>query len=107
MPQVPVNDIPPGSRLGEPLLDSRGRILLAEGTPLTATLIQRLRRWRVAYVKIVAPKPEELLAPLDRLERRWDVLFAGSGGNPEMRIIEHSLRRWAKKQRQSLSDTKP
>src|SRR5512139_2794904 len=90
MPKIPVEQLKAGMKLGRPLMNSSGMVLMAEGTELTESRISKIENMGVDSVFIDGPsrpaKPKEDL--LDALERR----FARTAGNPQMSLIKKAVR---------------
>ena len=90
MPKIPVEQLKAGMKLGRPLMNSSGMVLMAEGTELTESRISKIENMGVDSVFIDGPskpaRPKEDL--LDALERR----FARTAGNPQMSLIKKAVR---------------
>lgn len=76
--QLPLDEVTPGMELSDDLLDSKGQVMLTQGTALTEATIAALRRHQVALVPItfdeeVSPESEE--AELAHHEERLARLF--------------------------------
>jgi hypothetical protein len=89
MPRVAIMDLVPGSVLLRPVINKNGLILIAEGTELTESLIDKIRNMEVdsVYVrgaKRVLPNREEVLADLDRR-------FSKTESEPFMSLIKNAI----------------
>ncbi len=71
--RVPINNLKPGMRLAKPILNDSGIVLIAEGTDLTFSLIQRLMSMGLSSVVIegkrAQTKPKEIV--LKELSERF------------------------------------
>lgn len=71
--RVAINNLKPGMRLAKPILNDSGIVLIAEGTELTFSIIQRLMSMGLSSVVIegkrVQPKPKEIV--LKELSERF------------------------------------
>jgi hypothetical protein len=90
MAKILLEQLKPGMKLGRPLMNSSGMVLMAEGTELTEARISKIENMGVDSVYIDGPsKParpkEELLASLDKR-------FAKVEGNPQMALIKKAVR---------------
>ena len=90
MAKIPIEQLKPGMKLGRPLLNASGMVLMAEGTELTEARISKIENMGVDSVFIEGPtrptKPkEELLASLDRR-------FAKVEENPSMALIKKTVK---------------
>lgn len=98
MTKIALADVPAGSVLASPVLDTKGRILLKDGSVLSPKLVKKLQKWGVHEVQIVGG-PEETdestpkAAPV-LTGTPWSEMFAPYAGQPEMDLIHCALRTW-------------
>ncbi len=87
---LPIAEVMPGMVLGGDLLDNRGATLLPEGTEVTETLLDSLRRREVdalpIFVEEETPDPGEA-ALREAAQARLTSLFRRDGGNEADRIL--------------------
>ena len=90
MAKIPIEQLKPGMKLGRPLLNSSGMVLIAEGPELTEARISKIENMGVDSVFIDGPsrplQPKEDL--LGALEKR----FAKTGTSPQMAMIKKAVR---------------
>ncbi len=79
MRRVFLEDAKPGDEVAEPVVSSRGVVILTKGSALTLALIGRMRKMGIAEVLVEgddpdAPPPEELDEALKELDARFEGL---------------------------------
>ena len=79
MRRVFLEDAKPGDEVAEPVVSSRGVVILTKGSALTLALIDRMRKMGIAEVQMEsddpdAPPPEELDEALKELDARFEGL---------------------------------
>lgn len=98
MPRKPLEVLTPGVRLGQPVYNAAGTLLLKEGETLTERHLQMLKRWGISAVDVLHPGgtgPEgggpatELEATLEAVQREMRHRFrrANLDGDPIMAEI--------------------
>ena len=77
--RVPINDVTEGAELAADLLDDKGRMLMKQGTELTADKLSALRRRNVEMVPILAENEMDAaeietrrLEIVERVEARFE-----------------------------------
>jgi hypothetical protein len=84
-----MNDLVPGAVLLRPVVNKNGLVLIAEGTELTDSLIDRIRGMGVNSIHVrgakkALPPRNEMLADLDRR-------FSKAESEPYMSIIKNAI----------------
>jgi len=93
MQKVPINLVKPGMVLAKPVLNEQGMALCAEGTELTAVLIDRLKRMNVSFITLKGT-PLKTAGPTQSLEesiRQTRARFARVEGDPIMDTIRDAI----------------
>lgn len=93
MQRVPINLVEPGMVLAKPVVNDAGMPLCAEGTELTAALIDRLKRMNVTLLTLKG-HPVEMGRPAKSPEeqiREMTVRFARVQGDPVMDAIREAI----------------
>lgn len=93
MQKVPINLVKPGMVLAKPVVNEKGMALCAEGTELTATLIDRLMRMNVSHLTLKG-SPVEMGDPGKSVEekiREMKDRFARVQGDPVMDKIRDAI----------------
>ncbi|MBF0430279.1 MAG: hypothetical protein HQK83_03300 [Fibrobacteria bacterium] len=92
MKKVPVTEIEDGMLLAKPILGTDGKILLAPGVELKATMSSRLRNWGVVIVNILEERDdtsEEKENKLNKLEMTFEQVLE----NPNMKLIYDAVKK--------------
>lgn len=82
-----LDKVEPGIRLAAAVSDSSGKVLLAEGTELTAGLIASLQKRGLSHVPVAVQtpcSPEELSAKKEQIRNRVLWLFRNGGDDPSL-----------------------
>ena len=79
MRRIVLEDAKPGDEVAEPVVSSRGVVILNKGSALTPALIDRMRKMGIAEVMVEgddadAPTPEDLNEVLQELDARFEGL---------------------------------
>jgi hypothetical protein len=93
MQKVPINLVQPGMVLAKPVLNEAGMPLCAEGTELTESIIDRLRRMNVPFLALKG-NPVDMGEPAPSLEERILQMrerFAPVQGDPLMERIRDAI----------------
>ncbi|MEA2101342.1 MAG: hypothetical protein U9P80_02060 [Thermodesulfobacteriota bacterium] len=93
MQKVSLDKLKPGMVLAKPVINEKGMALCAEGTELSATLIQRLARMNVSMVTLKG-HPVEMGAPVKTRDERVAELeqrFEHVMDNPIMEKIQSAI----------------
>ncbi len=93
MQRVPINLVEPGMVLAKPVVNDTGMPLCAEGTELTAALIDRLKRMNVSLLTLKG-HPVEMGGPVKSPEeqiRDMTDRFARVQGDPIMDTIREAI----------------
>ncbi len=93
MQRVPINLVMPGMVLAKPVVNDAGMPLCAEGTELTAALIDRLKRMNVPQLTLKG-HPVEMGGPAKSPEeqiREMTARFARVQGDPIMDTIREAI----------------
>ena len=93
--QIPLSAATTGMTLSDPVLDTKGNVLLPQGTVLTTALVQSLARHQIDSIAITAEAPSqaEMDVQRDRQIARVERLFrmTGSAGAGPATEILHRL----------------
>ncbi|VFU14252.1 conserved hypothetical protein [anaerobic digester metagenome] len=93
MQRVPINLVEPGMVLAKPVVNDAGMPLCAEGTELTAALIERLKRMNISQLTLKG-HPVEMGGPAKSPEeqiREMTARFARVQGDPIMDTIREAI----------------
>lgn len=93
MQKVPINLVKPGMVLAKPIVNDVGMPLCAEGTELTAALIDRLKKMNVSLLTLKG-NPVEMGRPAKSPEeqiREMSARFAHVQGDPIMDTIREAI----------------
>jgi dsDNA-specific endonuclease/ATPase MutS2 len=93
MQKVPIDMIKPGMVLAKTILNEKGMALCAEGTELTAAIIERLMKMNVSHLTLKG-HPVELGIETKTKEQRVQELimrFSRVQGDPIMDKLESSI----------------
>lgn len=88
---VGIDDIPEGAELGADLEDDKGRMLMRQGTVLSADSIAALRKRNVARVQILAEEASdeaEIEARRQEILQRVEARFAAHHNNDLMQHLK-------------------
>jgi len=93
MQKVPINLVLPGMVLAKPVLNEQGMPLCAEGTELTVTLIDRLKRMNVSFLTLKGNPVDMggMVKSVDEKIREMRDRFARVQGNPIMDRIRDAI----------------
>ncbi|MCD6569779.1 MAG: hypothetical protein J7L53_03660 [Deltaproteobacteria bacterium] len=93
MQKVPLGLVRPGMILAKPVTNEKGFVLCAEGTELTATLIERLKRMNIAVI-VLKGHPVDMGGEEKTREQRIAEVqsrFANVEGDPIMDQIKDAI----------------
>lgn len=89
MSRVPVSKLVSGTVLLRPVVNRNGLVLIAEGTELTDTLINKIRSMDVDSVHVCGS--ERVLPPCDEVLADLDRRFSKIESEPFMSIIKNAV----------------
>lgn len=89
MSRVPVSKLVPGATLLRPVVNRNGLVLIAEGTELTETLINKIRSMDVDSVYVRGSK--KLLPPCEEMLKGLDKRFSKVESEPFMSVIKTAV----------------
>ncbi len=83
--QIPLSDASPGMTLSDPILDTKGNLLLPVGTLLTSAILESLRRHQIDTVAIAGAEISTIEENSEREQRlgRVERLFRKLHVNPQ------------------------
>ena len=93
MQKVPIDMVKPGMVLAKTVLNEKGMALCAEGTELTAAIIERLMRMNVSHLALKGHPVELGLETKTREQRVQELImrFSRVQGDPIMDKLESSI----------------
>lgn len=91
MTLCPLDQVLPGTVLGDNVNDAAGRVLLRGGTVMTESSIEALRRRGIEAVPVVvAERAEDVARERLRLETRLQEAFRGAGNGLASRMLRQA-----------------
>ncbi len=93
MQKVPIDMVKPGMVLAKTILNEKGMALCAEGTELTAAIIERLMKMNVSHLTLKGHPVELGIETKTREQRVQELImrFSRVQGDPIMDKLESSI----------------
>jgi hypothetical protein len=99
MQKVPITLASPGMILAKPIMNDKGMPLCAEGTPLTESLIDRLRSMNISAITVKGhPLGEETAKTIDERLAEIEERFTHVKGDPIMDKVRDAILKAVKEQ---------